>query len=179
MSVEERFLEQTQPAGIEQEKFVIDTAAKADWAIGLIRKQRKEIAAVKDYVEAKKAALDEFAAKEIAPMEGTILKMTELLRPYAEAKLEGKKTRTVKTAEGSLSFRKGTTEYIKDDAKLLDFVGHSAPEYLTQVPKLRWADFKATLIKAENGVLVTQDGEKVEGVTYVEKDEVFTVKTEV
>lgn len=176
--LEQRFLEKTQPGGWEDEHFVIDTPEKADWALALIRKQREEIAAVKEYAERKKEAVDEFAAKEIEPMESTILRMTELLRPYALAKLEGKKSRTVKLVGGSLSFRKGTTEYTKDDAKLLAFVEQAAPEYIQQVPKLQWAEFKKTLVEADGGVLVTADGEVVDGVTYAEKEDVFTVKTE-
>ncbi|MEY8441840.1 hypothetical protein AALA17_04170 [Lactobacillaceae bacterium 24-114] len=64
-----------------------------------------------------------------------------------------------KSRNGSISKRENTT-YLHDDKKLLANV----PDKFIK-KSLKWSDFKKTLTATDNGMVVNEDGEIVEGVT--------------
>ena len=60
----------------------------------------------------------------------------------------------------------------------MDYVKSSAPGYIKTKESVDWAEFKKTLQQADDGRLVTEDGEVLACVTYTNNPDVFTVKTE-
>lgn len=68
--------------------------------------------------------------------------------------------------------------YTKDDTELLEYVKSSAPGYIKTKESVDWAAYKKTLHQADDGRLITEDGEVLDCVTYSNSPDVFTVKTE-
>lgn len=176
MNLEEKFLDATAPEVTES--FVIDTMDKAAWALDKIRERRRQIAEVEAFAFNKVRQISDWQAKETESLQNDIAYFEALLQPYAAEQLKGKKSKTFKLPNGQCSFRKGNVSYTKDDAALLEYVKSSAPGYIKTKESVDWAEFKKTLQQADDGRLVTEDGEVLACVTYTNNPDVFTVKTE-
>lgn len=176
MNVEEKFLEATAPEATEN--FVIDNMDKAAWAMDKIRERRRQIAEVEAFAFNKVRQISDWQAKETESLQNDIAYFEALLKPFAAEQLKGKKAKTFKLPNGQCSFRKGGVSYTKDEAALLDYVKNSAPSYIKTKESVDWAEYKKTLQQADDGRLITEDGEVLECVTYTNNPDVFSVKTE-
>ena len=67
----------------------------------------------------------------------------------------------------------------KDEETLTQWVLLNEKDYINTRYSVNWADFKKTLQYAQDGKMITADGEVVPGVTYTVEEDSFTVKTEV
>ena len=185
MDIEKQFLEETAP---EQEGFVIDNLDKAAWAIDKIRLAKDEKAKYEVWVNDRIKQLQEWLADKTAGLDNDIERMTMLLQPFAEqmlAEQNGKSKKPKKTLSlpgAKLSFRAGAIEYNKDEEKLMDYVtnleAEEAAKYVNVKTSLNWSELKKDLQMADDGVMVTKDGEIIEGVTWEKKEDSFTVKLE-
>ena len=173
---EESLLNYLQPEEAEDKSFHVTNDAEAAWAVGKIKLYQDKLAKAQATAELQHKAIDNWLKNEKLSLEGSIAYFTEMLRPYALQGLEGTKSRTYKVYNGSMSFRKGSVSYDRDDAKLLTFVKENASDYIVTTEKVNWAEYKKTLTPVGDGKLITADGEIVEGVTYSQGDDVFTVK---
>lgn len=165
----------------DKEQFVVDTLDKANWVVGLMQLRKNEIAEKQAFAERKIAEIQAWLEKEIAPLESTLKWGEMVLRPFAESQLATlkKKSKTVALPNAKLSFKKPTTQYSRDDEQLLEFIASTvddADQFINVKKTVKWADFKKTLIEADDGNLITQDGVVVEGVKWSRADvDEFTV----
>ena len=173
---DDSLLNYLQPEEAEDEGFRITNDAEAAWAVGVIKKCQDKLKQKQAIAELQHKQIDNWLKQQTLSLEGSITRLSEMLRPFAMKELEGMKPRTYKVDNGSRSFRKGSVAYDRDDAKLLAFVKENASDYIVTTEKVNWAEYKKTLKPVADGKLITADGEIVEGVTYTQGDDVFTVK---
>ncbi len=113
--------------------------------------------------------------------------LTEQLKRFAQTQISDKK-RSVRLPSGTLQFRKQSPEYFYDDLKrvdgkderLIQFVKHSAHEYLkVKVDEaVDWAAFKGKLsINDDGAVYYSETGEVVDGLYGQTLPDKFVVKT--
>jgi hypothetical protein len=175
-SFDEEYMDYSQPAEMaEKEKFTVRDISSAEWCLKRIAWHQKHKADALAFVEAEKAKLDEYLAKVNSEENGSIEYFTELLKPFAMEQLQGSKKKTVTLPSGSLSFKKQSPEFVKNDEELLAFVKESLPEFVKIKESVDWGEMKKTC-QIDNNRLVTADGEIVRGVTVNERDDTFTVK---
>lgn len=175
-SFDEEYMDYSQPAEMaEKEKFTVRDISSAEWCLKRIAWHQKHKADALAFVESEKAKLDEYLAKVNSEENGSIEYFTELLKPFAMEQLQGSKKKTVNLPSGSLSFKKQSPEFVKNDEELLAFAKESVPEFVKIKESVDWGEMKKECIIAGNR-LVTKDGEIVQGVTVNERDDTFTVK---
>ena len=96
----------------------------------------------------------------------------ELLRPWVEEQLDGKKASSIKLPSGRAGFHAGSRQYSiggdkasATNSALLSFVKQSKPELVEVKESVKWADLKKTLKPMDDGRVVTDDGEIVPDMT--------------
>lgn len=155
----------------EAEGFVIDTDAKAEWALGKIKAAREDrdtwIAWYKDKI------------REIT--EQTDFDTMNLERMLAEyfATVPHKKTKTqesYKLPGGKLVLKTQNPEYKRDDKAVIDWVkANGMPQFVRVKEELDWDSFKKATAVFE-GHIVTEDGEIVPGIDVVDREAKFSVE---
>ena len=151
--------------------FVIDSDAKASWALDKIKEARADCDRwVKWYAEQSKAIKEQ-----------TDFNTATLERMLAEyfAGVPHKKTKTQESYAlpgGKLVMKTQNPEYKRDDATVIAWAkANGFEQYVKTKEVLDWAGLKA-VTEAFNGQLVTEDGEIVPGVEVVERPEKFIVE---
>lgn len=153
------------------EGYVIDTDAKAQWALDKIREARADRDAWVKWYEAK--------IKEIT--EQTDFNTMNLERMLAEyfATVPHKKTKTQESYPlkgGKLILKTQNPEYKRDDKAVIDWLkANNMPQYVKVKEELAWADLKGATDIFE-GHIVTEDGEIVPGIEVVEREPKFVVE---
>jgi hypothetical protein len=156
--------------------FIIDNDNAAEWAIKKISETRAELAryemvcqnAISVY-QMKMADARDKAHRETNGLEG-------MLRSYFE-QVPHKATKTQETYKlpsGTLKLKRGGIEYVRDEEALLPWVKENAPDMVKVKESVDWAGLKAT-VSVSGSSVVDESGEKIPGVTVVEKPDTFTV----
>ena len=155
----------------EAEGFVIDTDAKAEWALQKIREARADR---DNWVAWYKTKI-----KEIT--EQTDFDTMNLERMLAEyfATVPHKKTKTqesYKLPGGKLVLKTQNPEYKRDDKAVIDWAkANGFGQYVKVEEKLAWEDLKDATAVFE-GHIVTEDGEIIPGVEVINRDAKFVVE---
>ena len=154
--------------------FEVKDMKAADWACRKVVRYMELKKQVDDYVKEEIAKLKEYQERMDADYDDHINYLTEKLRPFAEAQIEGTKKKSFRLPSGLLQFTTGY-DVTKDEEKLLKYVQANAPEYVKCEPSVKWGDFKKQLTWTPAGVAVTPDGEVLDFVSRTEKKS-FAVK---
>lgn len=161
-----------------REGWRVDSMSAADWALRKIRAARMEMETLKKYADSEKARIDMWLKEQTEARQRDVDFFEAQLKPFVADALDGKKTKTLKFPCGSCSFKKSTPSFTKDEAVLLQYVKDNDSQYINVKESVNWAEFKKTLQFAQDGKMITCDGEVVPGVTYTVGEDTFTVKTE-
>lgn len=155
----------------EMDGFVIDTDAKAEWALQKIKEARADrdtwVAWYKDKI------------KEIT--EQTDFDTMNLERMLAEyfASVPHKKTKTqesYKLPGGKLVLKTQNPEYTRDDKVVIEWAkANGFGQYVKTKEELAWSELKDATAVFE-GHIVTEDGEIVPGVEVINRDAKFVVE---
>ena len=155
----------------EPEGFVIDTDAKAGWALQKIKEARADRDAWVKWYEDK--------IKEIT--EQTDFNTMNLERMLAEyfANVPHKKTKTQESYSlpgGKLVLKTQNPEYKRDDKTVIEWLkANGQGQFIKTKEELAWADLKGATAAFE-GHIVTEDGEIVPGIEVIERDAKFVVE---
>lgn len=160
----------------DPETFVIDTDAKAEWALKKIAaahgERDRRIACCEQMIAQYKDAIE----KENERTERDTSFLLYQLRAWFDgASPKVTKTQaTVKLPSGKLKLKFSVPQLNHDDAALMD----AYPDYVENKPSLKWGDLKKRLLIAEDmkTVIDSETGEFVSGVTVEMKPESFTVE---
>lgn len=161
------------------EEWRVDSMSSADWAIRKIRARRMEIEELKKFAEEQKSNIDSWLKEETESLQADIDFFEAKLKPFVADALEGKKSKTMKFPCGSCSFKKTAPKFTKDEEVLTQWVLLNDKDYINTKYSVNWAEFKKSLQFAQDGKMITSDGEVVPGVSYTVEEDSFTVKTEV
>lgn len=158
--------------------WVCDTDSKAEWCISKYRDAEREL---KNWT----AFYQEQLAKVQKRCEATMNTMLVYLRGYYKTQEANGHAKLTKTAgkyalpSGTLTMKRGTWEYKRDDDKLVPWL-EARPE-LKDLIKVKqsadWAGLKDKTSTLEDGtVILTETGEVVDGVGAVMKADTFELK---
>lgn len=184
LEAEELELEATEPEGVCNEGFVIDTAEKADWAIRKIRFQNAEAERMVEVLKFRMDAIQAQINKIVEDCEqknaGLELMLIDYMRNFAECK-ETKTQLSHKLPAATLEIKKASVEFGRDDAAIIQWLKGSGMGDLVKVEvkeKPDWTTLKKQLVgDPATGVVVLEgSGEIVEGVTAQEKPERLNIK---
>ena len=166
----------------EYDGFVIDTDAKAEWALAKIRAARSERDRMIEWYKAKINEITEQTEAETAYLEGMLsgyFRMTE------QAHKRTKTQETYSLPSGKLILKKQNPEYKRDDKKAVAWLKENGfPQFVKIKEELDWSSLKDAS-EAVNGQIVcgekiTEDGEIipliVDGINVVEREEKFVVE---
>lgn len=156
---------------VESDGFVIDTDAKAEWALKKIREARADrdkwvawytdkIAEIKAQTDFDTMNLENMLAEYFATVPHKVTKTQE------SYKLPG----------GKLVLKTQNPEYNRDDAKIIDWLKKNGQSQFIKVEeKLDWSGLKGATAVFD-GHIVTEDGEIIDGVEVINRDAKFVVE---
>lgn len=152
-------------------EFVIDTDAKAAWAVDKINERRERAEHFVAWYEQKIMEIKEQTEMDNAFLEAALERYFETV-PH-------KKTKTTETYEfpgGKLVRRLQQAEYKRDDKTVIAWLKEKfGGRFVKTEEKLDWAGLKEATGVFE-GAIVTEDGEIVPGIEIIERPAKFDVK---
>ena len=156
---------------IETDGFVIDTDAKAEWALQKIREARADRDRWVDWYKAKIEEIKEQTDFDTMNLE-------RMLADYF-ATVPHKKTKTqesYKLPGGKLVLKTQNPEFVKDESAVIAWAKENKlPQYVKVEEKLAWQELKDATAIFE-GHIVTEDGEIVPGVEVIDREAKFVVE---
>ena len=156
---------------IEHDGFVIDTDAKAEWAIKRVAQMRAD----RDkWVEWYKAKIKEITEQT----DFDTMNLERMLADYF-ATVPHKVTKTQETYKlpsGKLVLKTQNPEYKRDDKTVIEWVkANGMPQFVKTKEELDWSGLKdATAVF--DGHVVTEDGEIIPGIDVVNREAKFIVE---
>ena len=155
----------------EMDGFVIDTDAKAEWALQKIREARADRDMWVEWYQTKIREIKEQTDFDTMVYE-------RMLSDYF-ATVPHKKTKTqeiYKLPGGKLVLKKQNPEYKRDDPAVIEWAEKNGLTQFVKVKKeLAWQELKDATAVFE-GHIVTDDGEIVPGVDVIDREEEFKVE---
>lgn len=164
-------------------KFVIDTDAKADWAVGAIKESEEERDRLIMLAEAKIEDL----RQQIEDIKAKYDRDNAYLYSMLEGYMDGCKVRetitqtSYKLLSGTLVRRKEQRNIIKPEGEklkaLAEWVSEHHPEFIktAYTESVNWSELKKVL-KVEGEVVITADGEVVDVLEVQEVPATFSIK---
>lgn len=162
------------------ESFTIDNDKTANWAIKKIKEEQEEHDRLQALIDDERQELQEKQAEIDKRLEAKTGYLKSLLYLYFE-KVPHKETKTqasYKLLDGSLVFKKPSITLVRpDDEKLIAYMENSGREDLIETKKTaKWGEFKKTLTIADDGQIISEDGDVLDFITTEEKAGEFNVK---
>ena len=155
----------------EPEGFVIDSDAKAGWALDKIREARADRDRWVKWYQDKIAEIT-------AQTDFDTMNLERMLAEYF-ASVPHKKTKTQESYSlpgGKLVMKTQNPEYKRDDKTVIDWLKkNNGGEFIKVKEELAWSDLKAATAAFE-GHIVTEDGEIIPGIEVIERPEKFIVE---
>ena len=155
----------------ETDGFVIDTDAKAEWALTKIREARADRDKWVEWYKAKIAEITEQTDFDTMNLE-------RMLAEYF-ATVPHKKTKTqesYKLPGGKLVLKTQNPEYTRDDKAVIEWAkANGFGQFVKVEEKLAWQELKDATAVFE-GHIVTEDGEIVPGVEVTNREAKFVVE---
>lgn len=148
-----------------EESFKITDDGKADWALEIIAKERAERDRLIELCDSKIKELEERKEQYEKQCANRTSWLETKLLEYFDT-VERKKTKTkesYKLVSGTLVLKKPKAKIKHDDAVLIEQL--AGTEFVENVPKIKWADYKKQLEIVGDEVIDTETGEVVEGCT--------------
>lgn len=161
----------------EQEGFVIDTDQKAEWALKKVLEAKAERERLTSLVNSEIDLLNVRQAEIDRRYENETSYLMAMLGEYMKT-VNCKATKTQATYEllsGKLVMKFPKVE-LKESPGLLEWCKQNAPEYVKTKEEVMWGELKKNLEATEEGIIMANTGEFVEGVDITEKPAVFDIK---
>jgi len=168
---------------MEREGWVIENDDDADWWIETKKHQLDEIKTYQDKLREKIAYYEEKLDAAKKEEQYAVEQMNEKLMEYFETidPKEMKKTKTMlkyRLPNGELVKKYQNPQFKRDNNKLADWLEkNNMTNYLQIKKSAKWGELKK-ITQVNNGQVVTEDGEIVEGVEVVERPPKFEVEVD-
>jgi hypothetical protein len=133
----------------------LDSAA---WAVRKMRQAHRSIDQVEAVAAKEVAKIQAWVAGETAAARATIEAMERLLQPWSAAELQGSKKKSHKVLGTTLGFRSQEPEYKRDDARLLEWLTSTFPDYTKQTTSPDWARVKDAAVPWKGRLVLISSG---------------------
>lgn len=181
MATLEEYLDLAPEGAEEKERFAVDTAEKADWALRKLAKIRRQREENRKLAQAEIARIRQWLAAEEERLERDEAYFLSLLADYHRRLLEeDPKAKTVRLPHGVLKMRAQAPEFERDEERLLEWLdARGMGEFVRVKREPDWQRLKPLLAPTPGGAVVVADtGEVVEGVRAVLRAPKFAAETE-
>jgi len=162
-----------------QERWTCKNDIDAEWILSVIKKEKEDkdrlISVCEEMIRQYKEKIEQYKEK----YDKSTSYLTSQLMEYFDT-VDKKKTKTKESytlPSGKLIRKKVAPEIKRDEEKLTEWVESNCVDYLKIKKQIDWAELKKTLTQKDN-CMITKDGEIVEGVTLVEREDEFKVEVE-
>ena len=164
----------------EKERFTVKDASSAEWVMEKIAEKQAEIAEMTRQRDKMLARYNEWYATGTEALNGDIAYFEKLLADWAREELAEGKAKSISLPSGRIGFRAAPaavtfvgTPVDKTNAAFVAMVKKSAPEYVETKESVKWADFKKTLTLAEEGKVISADGEVLTEMAWSQPEPTF------
>lgn len=151
--------------------FVVDNDQKADWCIRQIKARQEDTDRWKRFYAERAKAVEESNMFAIARLKQHLIPYIQQV-PMKETKTRSK----YGLPSGDLVLTKEHTKIEHDDDSLLEWLKQNAAEYVKTKEAVNWKDLKDHLKEIDGSYYLTDNGEKVPGVSSVLVPAEFDVK---
>lgn len=155
---------------VEAEGFVVDTDAKAEWALAKIREARADRDRWVQWYTDKIKEIKEQTDFDTMRLEAMLADYFGTV-PHKSTKTQ----ESYKLPSGKLVLKTQNPEYTRDDKAVIEWARENAPQYIKTKEELDWAALKADTAVFE-GHLVTEDGEIIPGIDVANREAKFVVE---
>lgn len=173
------------------DRFVVDDLAKAEWAMKKIAALQKDVEEKQEQAKRMKeeyaSSVDAWLTSECESAQSDIEFFRSVLEPFIKAEIEksnGKK-KSIKLPSGSCGYRRQGMVF-RMDGKVVDAENetmkgwlrenHAALIDMVTAEKMLWNEVKKRLVPLEDGRVMFDDGEIIEGLTAEEPEPTFYMK---
>lgn len=168
--------------GQEQERFVIDSDLKAEWALDKLRKTHRHYDRLKETCSAMIARYSEIMRKYAQQEENECAGLEYLLHEYFGS-VDHKITKTqesYKLPTGKLVLKHHAPQIVRDDERLIAWLKANDWDGYVKIKETPdWGSFKKDRCTVtEDGSVYDENGVRVEGLTVNEIPDTFEVVTE-
>jgi hypothetical protein len=161
-----------------KQEFRITDQGGAIWAMRKIKSINTRLADVKLTATAEISRIREWAQAEEEKADRERAFFEHLLKDYAERlRTEDPKFKSLKLPHGKIAFRKQSPEFIRDNNILLAWIKANRPEFVRVKEEPDWSSLKKEVAVAGEQA-VDANGEIIEGVTVVTREDKFSVEVE-
>lgn len=164
----------------EKERFTVKDASSAEWVMEKIAEKQAEIAEMARQRDKMLARYNEWYAAGTEALNGDIAYFEKLLADWAREELAEGKSKSISLPSGRIGFRASPaavtfigTPVDKTNVDFIAMVKKSAPEYVETKESVKWADFKKTLTLAEEGKVISADGEVLTEMAWTQPEPTF------
>jgi hypothetical protein len=158
--------------------FRVDSDSRAEWSLLRIREEKAELERMKILCENMIQHYQDKIEKAERDYESNTAYFRSQLQQYFET-VPRKATKTqeiYKLPSGTLKKKYGGVEYVRDNDSLVRWLKEAGKTELVKVKEeANWSELKKQIKQVEDKA-VTDDGEIVEGVTLVTKEDKFEIE---
>ena len=164
----------------KNERFTVTDEASAEWCMEKLAEKAAERQVVESQYEKMIARYEKWRTDSLEKLEADECYLQQLLRPWVENQLDGKKASSIKLPSGRIGFHAGPRQYTIGGEKasatnkvLLAFAKESKPDLVEVKETVKWAEMKKMLKPIDDGRVVTDDGEIVPDMTVEDGEKRF------
>lgn len=164
----------------QEEKFVVDNDKKAEWALSKIRALKADMDRYVDVCDEMIAEYEQKKKKAIDRYEQETAWFKSQLAQYFET-VDKRKTKTQEVYElpgGTLRKKYPDPQYKRDDKQLIKWLKDNGKDsYIDTSEAVNWRELKK-VTRTKDNMVITGDGEIVEGVEVIERPSTFEVEVD-
>ena len=167
----------------EKERFEVTDESSAEWVLEKLAEKAAEREKVEEQYQKMIARYEKWRDDSIEKLNADESYLQQLLAPWVEEQIGGKKVNSIKLPSGRVGFHAGPRQYTiggeeasATNKSLISFVKQSQPELVEVKETVKWAALKNSLKPMEDGRVCTSDGEIIPDMTVDRGEKKFYVE---
>lgn len=163
---------------VDEERFVIDSDEKADWALRKIAEAENEIEKVEYFAETQIRQIENWKAKQTEKHNNSIEYFKSLLAEYLHNKRkENPKLKSITLPTGNVGFRKKPVKWVYNDEVVLKTLeSENLDDFIKIEKKLDKQSIKKAFEVVNGKVINPETGQVIEGIEIQEQGESLNVR---
>lgn len=160
------------------DRFVIDSDDKADWALRKIKEAENEIEKAEYFAESQIRQIENWKVKQTDGHRDSIEYFQSLLAEYAQRKREeDPKFKSITLPSGNVGFRKKPVKWVYNDEQVLKTLeSENMNDFIKVEKKIDKRSIKKAFEAAGDKVINPETGQVIEGIEVLDQGESLNVR---
>lgn len=158
-------------------RFIIEDLDSANWAFRKLRAIEEKEQEVKELAKREIYRINEWKETELKATEDSKGFFESLLMEYYIKQKESNDKFKLSTPYGKVTSRKQQPKFTRNEEELLKWTKENKPNFVKIKESANWTELKKNIVVKDN-LVITEDGEIVEGVTATERPDNIKIKVE-